>query len=327
VVALSISIEGMFGLTWPLWKRLVAELEQSGFHGVFRSDHFTLPLPVDLDSLESMVSLTYLADHTNRVHFGPLVAPLSFRDPVMLARQALALDDLSGGRMILGLGAGWMEREHEMFGYDLGDVPTRTARLGEGLDVTARLLRSDEPVSYRGRFYRLHDAVLLPRPQRRGGPPIMVGGAGPKRTLPLVARYADIWNGQHLTPAEFRERSALLDDLIRAAGRRPEDVRRTMMFIAVCGRDEAEFERRLSWVRHAVPMWGAASLDELIALLKQGFKAFVGTPEDLVEYIQDFGAAGADEIMLQWTGMDDIEGLTVLAEQVLPACSPVPSRR
>src|SRR4051794_23616388 len=77
----------MFGLTWPLWKRLVAECEQLGFRGVFRSDHFTLPLPVDLDSLESLVSLTYLADHTNRVHFGPLVAPLSFRDPVMLARQ------------------------------------------------------------------------------------------------------------------------------------------------------------------------------------------------------------------------------------------------
>jgi alkanesulfonate monooxygenase SsuD/methylene tetrahydromethanopterin reductase-like flavin-dependent oxidoreductase (luciferase family) len=245
----------------------------------------------------------------------------------MLARQALALDDLSGGRMILGLGAGWMEREHEMFGYDLGDVPTRVARLGEGLDVITRLLRSDAPVSYRGRFYSLQNAVLLPRPQRQGGPPLMVGGAGPKRTLPLVARYADIWNGQHLTPAEFPERSALLDDLIRAAGRRPEDVRRTMTFIAICGRDEAEFERRLSWVRRAVPVWGAASLDEFITVLKQEFRAFVGTPDELVKYIQDFEAAGADEIMLQWTGLDDIEGITVLAEQVLPACSPVHGRR
>src|SRR3954467_11740463 len=96
----------MFGLTWPLWKRLVAECEQLGFRGVFRSDHFTLPLPVYPASLESLVSPACLAAHTNRVHFGPLVAPLSFRDPVMLARQALALDDLSGGRMILGLGAG-----------------------------------------------------------------------------------------------------------------------------------------------------------------------------------------------------------------------------
>jgi alkanesulfonate monooxygenase SsuD/methylene tetrahydromethanopterin reductase-like flavin-dependent oxidoreductase (luciferase family) len=320
VVALSISVEGMFGLTWPLWRRLVAECEQLGFHGLFRSDHFTLPLPVDLDSLELLVSLTYLADHTSRVHFGSLVAPLSFRDPVLLARQALALDDLSGGRMVLGLGAGWMEREHEMFGYDLGDVPTRSARLGEGLELITRLLRSDDPVSYHGRFYQLQEAVLLPRPQRHGGPPVMVGGAGPRRTLPLVARHADIWNGQHMTPAEFRERSALLDDLIRAEERHPKDVRRTMTFIAICGRDEAEFARRLSWIRRLVPIWGQASLDDLMAFFQQELKAFVGTPHELIEYIQDFAAAGVDEIMLQWTGMDDIEGLTVLAEQVLPAC-------
>src|SRR6266568_3069844 len=118
-VTLAISVEAMMGLTWPLWKRLVAEVEQLSFAGLFRSDHFTLPLPVDPDALELIVTLSYLADHTQRVHFGPLVAPLSFRDPVMLTRQATALDDLSGGRMILGVGAGWMEREHAMFGYDL----------------------------------------------------------------------------------------------------------------------------------------------------------------------------------------------------------------
>src|SRR3954453_16809834 len=215
MVALSISVEGMFGLTWPRWKRLVAECERLGFDGVFRSDHFTLPLPVDLDSLELIVSLTDLANHTSRVHFGSLVAPLSFRDPVLLARQALALDDLSGGRMVLGVGSGWMEREHDMFGYNLGDIPTRSARLAEGLEVITRLLRSDVPVSFNGQFYHLRDAVLLPRPRRRGGPTVMVGGSGPLRTLPLAARYADIWNGQRLTPREFREHSALLDNMIR----------------------------------------------------------------------------------------------------------------
>jgi alkanesulfonate monooxygenase SsuD/methylene tetrahydromethanopterin reductase-like flavin-dependent oxidoreductase (luciferase family) len=96
MVAVSISVEGMFGLTWPLWKRISAQVEQLGFDGLFRSDHFTLPVPVNLDSLELIVSLGYLAAHTDRVHFGSLVAPLSFRDPVMLARQSLAIDDLSG---------------------------------------------------------------------------------------------------------------------------------------------------------------------------------------------------------------------------------------
>src|SRR5579863_4193023 len=116
MVALSIMIEGQDGLTWPRWKQLVTEVDQLGFAGLFRSDHFTNARPPDKDSLEMIVSLTYLADHTQHIHFGPLVAPLSFRHPTLLARQAAALDDLSNGRMILGIGAGWQEREHTLFG-------------------------------------------------------------------------------------------------------------------------------------------------------------------------------------------------------------------
>ena len=100
-----------------------------------------------------IVALTYLAEQTQRIRFGPLVAPLSFRHPTLLVRQAAALDDLSGGRIILGVGTGWEEREHELFGFDLGDVPTRLARLEEGLEVITQLLRSDEPVTYEGRFF------------------------------------------------------------------------------------------------------------------------------------------------------------------------------
>jgi F420-dependent oxidoreductase-like protein len=319
MVAVSISVEGMFGLTWERWRRLTTVVEQLGFDGLFRSDHFTLPFPVDLDSLEMIVSLTYLADHTERVHFGPLVAPISFRDPVMLARQAAAIDDLSGGRMVLGLGAGWEEREHGMFGYRLGNISTRFARFAEGLQVITRLLDSDGPVSYTGRFFSLRDAVLLPRPGRRGGPPILVGGAGPTRTLPLAARYADIWNAVSITPAQFHERSEQLDTLIKAEGRRAEDVRRTMTFIPLCRRDPAELERRLAWNRNAVPMFGSMPVEAVAEMLRETMNAFVGSPDELVAHIADFGAAGADEVMLQWSSLDDIEGLEVLAEHVLPA--------
>ena len=97
MVAISIQIEGQNGLTWPYWKRVVAEVEDLGFAGLFRSDHFTNARPPDIDSLETIVSLTYLADHSQRIHFGPLVAPISFRNSTLLARQAAALDDLSGG--------------------------------------------------------------------------------------------------------------------------------------------------------------------------------------------------------------------------------------
>ena len=317
MVALSISVESI-GLTWPRWKRLVAEIEHLGFAGLYKSDHFTLPQPPDADSLELIVSLTYLADHTQRIPFGSLVAPLSFRDPVMLARQAAALDDLSDGRMILGVGAGWMEREHEMFGYLLGDVPTRMDRLADGLEVITRLLRSDGPVSHDGSFYRLREAELRPRPQRPGGPPILVGGAGPRRTLPLVARYADIWGAQLLTPEEVRERSARLDALLEEVGRPPSAVKRTMSAFVFCGRDAAELEARVAWVRDVVPSWAALPLDALLDGLRTNLQAIVGTPEEVAERIRAYGAAGIEEFMVQWGGMEDIEGLHVLAEQVAP---------
>jgi alkanesulfonate monooxygenase SsuD/methylene tetrahydromethanopterin reductase-like flavin-dependent oxidoreductase (luciferase family) len=158
MTAISIQVEGQNGLTWGRWIALATEVEELGFAGLFRSDHFTNGRGPALDSLELIVSLTWLAANTRRIHFGSLVAPLSFRDPRMLARQAAALDDLSGGRMILGLGAGWQEREHTTFGYDLGDIPTRMARFAEGLDLVTRLLRDDEPVTFDGEYFQTRAA-------------------------------------------------------------------------------------------------------------------------------------------------------------------------
>ncbi len=169
MVELSVSFEGVFGLTWPQWRRLVRAVEDLGFAGLYLSDHLVLPDPPDHPSPDLVVALTLLADQTQRLRFGPMVAPLSFRDPVMLAWQAAALDDLSGGRMVLGVGAGWFEREHEMFGYHLGDKRMRMDRFAAGLEVITRLLRDDGPVSFESPFYRLQDAHLLPRPQRPGG--------------------------------------------------------------------------------------------------------------------------------------------------------------
>ncbi len=316
MVALSLMIEAQDGLTWPRWKRLVAEVERLGFAGLFRSDHFTNAGPPDKDSLEMVVSLTYLADHTERIHFGPMVAPLSFRNPTLLARQAAALDDLSGGRMILGLGAGWQEREHRLFGHNLGDRATRMARLEEGLEVITRLLRSNEPVTFEGRFFQLRGATLLPRPQRPGGPSILIGGNGLKRTLPLVARYADIWNSLFLTPKDFQQRSHALDELLRAAGRKPEDVRRTMMLTLSFGRDMEELDHRLSW-RHTQPELANKPLNTVIEMLIAGGKDLVGTPDMLIKQIHTYANAGVEELMLQWFDQDDIEGLQAFASSVL----------
>ena len=312
---LSVLVEGAHGLTWDRWKEFVAKVEEMGYAGLYGSDHFTLnAAPPDPDSLELMVSLTYAADHSRRLKLGQLVSPASLRDPVMLTRQMLALDDLSEGRMVFGVGAGWNVREHEMFGYELGDLRTRMDRFAEAVEVISRLKRSDTPVSYSGRYYTLKGAVLLPRPRRPGGPPLLIGGTGPKRTLPLVARYADIWNVAMVTPDVLQEKLKLLDALIAAAGRKPGDVARTLMIPVFCGHG-AEL---LRWAGQRRSMAAYVNLsDDALLDAMRGRGAIMGTPDQVVEGIRSYARLGIEEIMVQWFAKDSLEGLRTIAEQVM----------
>lgn len=291
---LALMIEGQNGLTWDRWQRLARAAEELGFAGLYRSDHYTNANPPDKESLELWVSLTWLACNSSRLEFGPIVSPLSFREPTMLARMAAAVDDLSGGRLQLGLGAGWQEREHTNFGFELLEVGPRFDRFTEGLDVITGLLRSDTPVSFQGDYYRLHEAILLPRPQRPGGPPIIIGGNGPKRTLPLAARYADEWNGVYITPARFAELTQELDRLLVAHGRAPHAVRRSLMLGMVYGRDEADLREQL------------AGRDRE-ALIARGM--VVGTPSEVRVQLDAYAAAGVQRAMLQWLDLDDLDRL------------------
>ncbi len=227
---------------------------------------------------------------------------------------AVTLAHASEGRLILGVGAGWQEREHHLFGYTLGDVPTRMARLEEGLEVITQLLRSEEPITYEGRFFHLRGAALLPRPERSGGPPILIGGNSSTYTLPLVARYADLWNANFLTPDSFQKHSATLDQLLRAAGRNPGDVRRTVMLGLFFARDMSELEHRI----RETPGFAGQSLESFIEALKASATAIAGTPAMVLEQIHAYEQAGAEEVMLQWLDLDDMEGLRAFAASVLP---------
>lgn len=299
----AVMIEGQNGLNWTRWQRLASAVEDLGFAGLYRSDHFTNANPPDLDSLELWTSLTWLASHTRRIEFGPLVSPVSFRHPVVTARVACAVDDLSGGRLTLGVGAGWQEREHTNFGFDLLDVRGRFARLGEALEVVTRLLHSNEPVSLDGPRYRLRDAIVLPRPRRPNGPPILIGGNGPLRTLPLAAHYADEWNAVYVPARRFAELSGRLDTLLAGRGRRPADVRRSLMTGLVFGRDDAEVQRNLR---------GRAAA----TLRERG--VVVGTGTAVADALDRLTEAGVQRVMLQWLDLDDLEGLEALARAVIP---------
>ena len=299
----SIMIEGQQGLSWPRWQRLVRAAEDLGYAGLYRSDHFADPSGDYQDALELWVSFAWLAGNTERIQFGPMVSPVSFRDPRITAWQASSVDALAGGRLRLGLGAGWNAREHEAFGYDLLNIPERFARFEEGLQVICKLTREQGPVSFEGEYYQLRDARVAPRSPRETGPPITIGGNGPKRTLPLVAKYADEWNATSMAVDQYRERSAMLDEMLEREGRKPEDVKRTVMRLGVVGRDDAEVEAKLN---------GA----DRQALLNRG--AVVGTPSEIVEILASFAEAGIQGVMLQWLNMDDISGLELIAAEVLP---------
>jgi alkanesulfonate monooxygenase SsuD/methylene tetrahydromethanopterin reductase-like flavin-dependent oxidoreductase (luciferase family) len=311
---ISITLEAMMGMDWDLWKRSAALVERLGFAGLFRSDHFLGDSTGELDSLEAFVSLAYLASHTQWVHFGTLVAPFSFRDPVMLARQAMQIDDLSGGRMVLGVGTGWSEGEHTMFGYELGDVKTRLDRLEEGLQVVSSLMRRAEPVTFEGKFYRLKNARLEPRPKTPTR--ILVGGNGPKRTLPLVARYADVWNCQVASAEVFKERSALLDELLIKEGRQPGDVKRTVMVPVLTWDSPAGLKRQMDWARRL--FFGDKPDEAILGELRDYWSAIVGEPEQVVEQMRAYQQAGVEEFILQWFTIADTESLEVMAEAVLP---------
>jgi F420-dependent oxidoreductase-like protein len=303
MLEVAIMVEGQEGIGWERWRRLARAVEDFGYAGLNRSDHFPNKQTGSYrDGLELWASLTWLAENTERIEFGPLVSPFSFRHPVITAWQASAVDNLAGGRLRLGLGAGWNEWEHDTFGFDLLDTDRRFVRFEEGLEVVTRLLRNEEPVSFDGEFYRLRDALLMPRSPRPGGPPIVIGGNGVRRTLPLVARFADEWNAVFITAEEFVELNARLDGLVDEAGRVPDQVRRTLMTRVIFGRTEADVDRKLDGVAR----------DQLPAAV------LAGTADEIVDRLGRLSEAGVQRVMLQWLEVDDIDGLEAMAHSVLP---------
>lgn len=299
----SIMLEGQQGLSWPRWQRLAQAAEDLGFYGLFRSDHFVTPDANYEDAVETWVSFAWLASHTRRISFGPLVSPISFRNPSILAWQAAAIDSLAGGRLRVGLGAGWNEFEHKAFGFHLGTLDERFARLEDALNIVKQLTRSSSPTSYQGTEFSIENAYLQPRSPRADGPPIVIGGNGPKRTLPLVAKYADEWNAVFADVEGIKERNAILDGLLAEQGRQPGDVKRTLMTRGLVGKSEADLASKVS-------------AEQLASLRERG--AVVGTPSEMVERLGVLAEAGVAGVQLQWLDLDDITGLELIASEVLP---------
>jgi F420-dependent oxidoreductase-like protein len=303
---IGIMIEGQDGLNWSRWQKLLNAAEDLGFQCVFRSDHYSNASPPDKDSLELWVSLTYAATHTRRIEFGSLVAPVTFRHPAMTTRMAAAVDDLSGGRLVLGLGAGWQEREHQQFGVPFYDRKTRFEMFEDALEVTTRLLDSNSTVSYSGKHFSLDNAILMERPQRRL--PVLIGGNGQNKTLGYVAKYAQEWNAVFSTPENVKANNARLDALLQANGRKPKDVKRSLMHGVIYGYDD-----ELPSIANDLY---SGTVD-----YARGRGMIVGKGQAIVDQVGKFVDAGVERFMLQWLDMDNFDGLEALANDLLPAFS------
>ncbi len=299
---LAIMIEGQNGLTWPKLERIAAAVEQLGYAALYRSDHITNSCPPDQPSLDCWTSLAWLASHTTRIQFGPLVSPVSMHHPVNLARMARDIDDLSGGRLQLGLGTGWLEREHTNYSFDLLPLKQRFERFEEALIIITSLFRNAAPLSFEGNYYRLQDAVLLPRPQRPGGPHLVIGGRGLHRTPRLVADFANEWNIYRVSPHTLAALLANLDQILQERGRSIQEIRRTMMVNIILGQDQADLQDKMA----------GKSLQEWRD------KGLVGTADQVVDQISEYAALGIQRLILQQFDLENLSMLEQVAARIMP---------
>jgi F420-dependent oxidoreductase-like protein len=285
--------------------------EELGFDAYFRSDHYIsffpgggLPGPTD-----AWTTLAGLARDTTRLRLGTLVSPVTFRLPGPLAIAVAQVDAMSGGRVELGLGAGWNDREHAAYGIPFPDTGERFDQFEEQLAVITGLWGAPdgESFSFAGEHYTLVDSPALPKPVQRPGPPIVIGGFGATRTPRLAARYASEFNVAFAPPAGFPELVTRVHAACEAIGRDPASLPTSIANTVVCGVDEAEVARR------------AAAIGRDVATARLAH--FAGTPSEVIDRIGEYRDHGAETVYFQVLDLHDLDHLRLLAAEVVPAFS------
>lgn len=304
----AILLESQEGLTWPQLSNAAEQAERLGLDGVYVSDHYG---PVDIthprDVLPAWMEIAVLAATTSTIRIGPLVSPITFRHPVDLAHQAIALDVLTGGRIDLGMGAGWHEDEHVRFGRAFPAAGERVSRLEESLDVVTRLWRHTD-VTWEGEFYTLREATVLPRPVTLD-PPIILGGSGP-RMLGLAARYAKEWNCFYKSVDEVVQMQSVMDAACRSIGRDPAALARSLMTPLVIGRDEEDLSRCIDRHREVFPGLPTTPKEWRAS----GFLG--GTLEEVRRQVERLTAAGVERLIFEFNDVEDVRALEFVAEEL-----------
>ena len=277
-------IEGQEGVEWEQWLALALAAEAAGLEGLFRSDHYrSIMRGEPAGSLDAWATLAALAARTERLRLGTMVSPVTFRPASVLAKSVVTVDRVSGGRVELGIGAGWYEEEHESYGFPFPS-------LGERLDELERQLAEIN------RQWSDADDIE-PKPLQKPRPPIIIGGRAKPRTVRAAVRFADEYNTVFPTLEEARERRQIVAEAAEAAGRPP--LRFSMMIGCVVGRDEAEVGERLSQLR---------------GLTGETEQPLTGTVEQVTEALREYEAVGVERAMLQHLVHEDVEMVGRLGE-------------
>lgn len=295
---LGIMIEGQEGLTWERWRRICGDTERLGFASLRRSDHLFSVMGVnDRDCIDCWTSLALAAEWTSRIQIGPMVTPVTFKHPAILAREAAAVDILSEGRLILGVGTGWHQAEHDAFGLHL---PTSNRERFDALEAA---------------IDRIHQTWAMSNPKPvRGAVPLLLGGKGMRRTVPLAGRVAAEWNLSSAgDPAGYREASVALDRAARDAGREPSEIRRSLMAVACVGRTREEALERAAELKRIIPRLADMEPARVLEVI-----TFGGTADEVAAKMRPWIEAGVELFMLQHFLFDDPDHLAVLAEAVAP---------
>jgi F420-dependent oxidoreductase-like protein len=300
-------IEGQEGVSWDEWIALAEACEESGLEGLFRSDHYLGIGDRGGGSLDAWATLSALAATTERIRLGTMVSPATFRHPSVLAKAAVTADHVSGGRIELGLGAGWFETEHRAYGFPFPGVRERVERFAEQLEIVHRQWTEDE-FDFDGRYYRLEDCRALPKPLQQPRPPLIVGGSGGRGTIEPAVRFADEYNTFFADLDACRDRRRKLDEACERAGRDPASIAFSLMTTCVVGADESELEARL----------------RVLVDRSKGFSAdappvISGTVGQVVERLGALEAVGVERVMLQHLAHDDVEMVRLLGAEVAPA--------
>jgi F420-dependent oxidoreductase-like protein len=305
---LRIFTEPQQGASYATLRRVAKATEDLGFDAFFRSDHYLKmggvsgqPGPSD-----AWATLAALAVETSRIRLGTLVTSATFRYPGPLAITVAGIDEMSGGRVELGIGAGWYQAEHAAYGIPFPSTGERFDRLEEQLAIITGLWQTPagEKFSYEGTHYQVADSPGLPKPVQRPRPPVIIGGHGPRRTPALAAKYADEFNIAFSKPGEVAAQFGRVREACAAAGRDPGSLVYSAAHVVCCGKDEATLSRR------------AAAIGRDLAELRADGVA--GSPAEVVDKIGAFAEAGAQTFYLQVLDLDDLDHLADIAGGVLP---------